>query len=229
MMTTTARSGTDMADDRTSATGGEILRLNVGGQTVFTTRGTLTKDAGSALARMFAENARIAPSALLDDGSYFIDCNPHCFAVILDHMRHGTVDVDPSLVGRVRCAADSLGVASLVEACDAQLAARAPRVPDSVKRRPCECCPRCGEILADKEEREHLAAQMDYFLKRDREQVGGSRWHRVQYGRCRARFYHECHSPLRFARDHWFEIGALVVVGVYAVQRLAPFFCSAQQ
>lgn len=227
MMITTARSPVDTTDDRASAAGGEIVRLNVGGQTMLTTQSTLTKDVGSALGRMFAEGARIAPSVLLDDGSYFIDCDPRCFAVILDHMRHGTVDVDPGLVGRVRCAADSLGVTSLVEACDAQLAARAPRVPDGVKRRPCECCPRCGEILADKEEKKHLAAQMDYFLKRDREQVGGSSWHKTQYGRCHARFYHECPSPLRFARDHWFEIGALLV-GVYAVRRLAPFFYSIQ-
>nr|UMO79086.1 BTB/POZ domain containing protein [Pandoravirus belohorizontensis] len=226
-MITTTRSPGDTADDRTRATGGEIVRLNVGGQTVFTTRSTLTKDAGSALGRMFAEDVRIAPSALLDDGSYFIDCDPHCFAIILDHMRHGTVDVDAGLVGRVRCAADSLGVTSLVEACDAQLAARAPPVIDSVKRRPCESCPRCGEILADKDEREHLAAQMDYFLRCERNAIAGSSWHRTQYGRCRSRLYHECRSPLRFARDHWFEIGALVV-GVYAVQRLASFFYSIQ-
>nr|UDO47058.1 BTB/POZ domain motif-containing [Pandoravirus massiliensis] len=178
---------------------------------------------------MFAADSALAPSTVLDDGSYFIDCDPHCFAIIVDHLRHGTTSVDPALVGRVRGAADSFGVTSLVEACDAQLKASAPKLSRGAKERSVECCSRCGEILADAHEREHMKKLIEYFLHREQDAFMMAWWYRMQYGRCRARLYHECRTPLRLLRDYWFEAGALVVVGVYAATSIPSLFSIKRQ
>lgn len=204
--------------DRASKADGGVVRLNVGGKAMLVAQSTLAKDGRSVLGRMFAADSTLPPAALLDDGSYFLDYDPHCFAVVIDHLRHGTVDIDPALVGRVRCTADSLGVASLVAACDAQLAAaRTSRSRDGVKQRTAECCPKCGEILFSDDEKERMRSTMRCLLDQERVAFTGF-WYRLQYERYRAMVYHECRSPLRLLRNHWFELTVLVLVGTYVVK-----------
>jgi len=68
------------------------ITLNVGGQNFITTRSTLTtKDSGSMLARMFAENGGITSwlSVVDRNGAYLIDRNPLYFEPILNYLRHG--------------------------------------------------------------------------------------------------------------------------------------------
>ena len=205
-----------MGDQQQSTAGDAIVRLNVGGKIMFVARSTLTKDAHSVLGRMFAADSTLPPATLLGDGSHFFDCDPRCFAVVLDHLRHGTVDIDPALVGRIRCVADSVGIASLVEACDAQLAARAPHPKDSAVERPCECCPRCGEILPSDGDKKQMLWDMRTLLDKE-EHAFVAFWYRFQYERYRAMVYHECRGPLRLLRNHWFELCAVAIVSLCAV------------
>lgn len=203
------------------------MRLNVGGKAMLVPRSTLVKDADSMLGRMFAgDTASPMPGTLLRDGSYFIDCDPHCFAVILDHLRYGTVAVDPRLVGRVRCAADAMGVTTLVDACDAQMASASSPAPRALTERSGECCPKCGEMLADDEERRRMSSLMNYFLEREERAFVVGWWYKAQYRWCRARAYHECSTPRRFVRDHWFETAALVSVGLYAARHILTMLSS---
>ncbi|WBR14926.1 Btb/poz domain-containing protein [Pandoravirus kuranda] len=204
-----------------------IVRLNVGGKTMLVARTTLVKDAHSMLGRMFAgDTASPMPGTLLRDGSYFIDCDPHCFAVILDHLRHGTIVVDPRLVGRVRCAADALGVSTLVDACDAQMASDSSRAPTTLTERSGECCPKCGEILADDEEKRRMSNLMNCFLDLEKHAFAIGWWYKAQYRWCRARAYHECPTPRRFVRDYWFETTVLVAVGLYAARSMLAMLSS---
>ncbi|AGO84208.1 hypothetical protein psal_cds_453 [Pandoravirus salinus] len=50
-------------------------------------------------------------------------------------------------------------------------------------------------------------------------------WERRQYDRYRAMIYHECPSPLRLLRNHWFELSALGVACAYMVHLV----CSPRQ
>ncbi|AVK74863.1 BTB/POZ domain containing protein [Pandoravirus quercus] len=194
-----------------------VVRLNVGGKPMLVAQSTLTKDAHSVLGRMFAPDAVLPPATRLDDGSYFLDYDPQCFAIVVDHLRYGTIDIDPALVGRVRCTADSLAIASLVTACDAQIAiGHARRAGDCIKQRSAECCPRCGEILLGEDDKDKIRATMGRLLDEEKNAIFGF-WERRQYDRYRAMVYHECAGPLRLLRNHWFELSALGAACGYVI------------
>ena len=59
----------------------DLIRLNVGGTSLTTSRGTLLSDPVSSLAKMFQEDSPISP-AILHNGEYFLDVDSECFKVI---------------------------------------------------------------------------------------------------------------------------------------------------
>ena len=62
-----------------------IVELSVGGVNHSTTKGTLTKDKGSKLYRMFADGEDLMK---LDSGKYFIDRDGECFKYVLEYLRN---------------------------------------------------------------------------------------------------------------------------------------------
>ena len=64
----------------------DLIRLNVGGQTIATRRGTLSKVPQSKLAKSFDPGSpdRLSPGR---DGIYFLDYNPILFSHLLDQLR----------------------------------------------------------------------------------------------------------------------------------------------
>ena len=69
-----------------NAAGRDILRLNVGGQSMQASRSILTFVKGSTLEAMFSGRH---PITTLDNGEHFIDRNPKIFTMILDYLRNG--------------------------------------------------------------------------------------------------------------------------------------------
>ena len=59
---------------------GELVRLNVGGRLLTTTRTTLTSEPDSVLGRMFDPASPLPPARMID-GAFFIDANPAIFEV----------------------------------------------------------------------------------------------------------------------------------------------------
>lgn len=69
----------------------DILRLNVGGRLITTSRSTVTKIKDSLLERMFNGLNPLAPASLVD-GAFFIDEDPEVFNTVLTWLRHGVID-----------------------------------------------------------------------------------------------------------------------------------------
>jgi len=74
----------------------DVIRLNVGGWHLTSTRSTLTKYKGSVLERMFNQDSPMAPAKLLN-GAYFIDDDPYVFSAILQWLRRGVIDAKISI------------------------------------------------------------------------------------------------------------------------------------
>jgi len=67
----------------------EIIRVNVGGRRIETSRSILTKIPGSMLEKMFSN----VPPASQIEGAYFIDADPVIFDAILAWLRYGVIDL----------------------------------------------------------------------------------------------------------------------------------------
>ena len=90
----------------------EIVRLNVGGRFITTSRSTLTKCKDSLLERMFQESNPLNPSKLVD-GAYFLDEDPDVFGAILTWLRHGVVDRKCASTDHLAAAASYFGLEDL--------------------------------------------------------------------------------------------------------------------
>lgn len=87
----------------------EIIRLNVGGRLLTTTRTTLTKYKGSMLERMFSAENPLPPARLVD-GAYFIDADPDVFNSILTWLRHEVLDLKNVSPDHLAAAASYFGL-----------------------------------------------------------------------------------------------------------------------
>jgi len=90
----------------------EVIRLNVGGRFISTSRSTLTKYKDSLLERMFQEHSPLAPSRLVD-GAFFVDADPDAFSAILTWLRHGIVDRKWTSTDHLAAAASYFGLEDL--------------------------------------------------------------------------------------------------------------------
>ena len=95
----------------------EIIRLNVGGRLMTTTRSTLTKYGDSLLGKMFDAGSQLPPARLVD-GAYFMDEDPEIFEVILNWLRHGTVDYKTASKDHLKAVASYFGLLDLEELLD---------------------------------------------------------------------------------------------------------------
>ncbi|KAI7884376.1 hypothetical protein K492DRAFT_204711 [Lichtheimia hyalospora FSU 10163] len=64
------------------------IKLNIGGEIYQTSLSTLKKDDNSLLATMFSGRHRLVAE---EDGSYFIDRDPHCFRMVLNYLRDSRI------------------------------------------------------------------------------------------------------------------------------------------
>jgi hypothetical protein len=105
----------------------DILRLDVSGVAMTTTRATLLSEPNSVLARMFAEDSALPP-ARVEGGAYFLDLDAGAFKVmrlpsprllfqvVLHWLRHRTLRLPPSVPrAAVADIANYLGLAGLQE------------------------------------------------------------------------------------------------------------------
>lgn len=72
----------------------ELISLNVGGETLMTTRGLLTSVPESMLAMMFDPANPIPASRTDQNGAFFIEEDPATFRVILCWLRHRTLNLN---------------------------------------------------------------------------------------------------------------------------------------
>ena len=93
----------------------EIIRLNVGGRLMTTTRTTLIKHKDSLLEKMFQEDSPLPPARMVD-GGYFIDADPDVFCVILTWLRHGIIESKDVSMEHVGAAASFFGLVDLEKA-----------------------------------------------------------------------------------------------------------------
>lgn len=70
------------------------VKVNVGGKIFVTTRGTLTRDSSSMLAKMFGAQWS---SAVDDTGAYLLDRSPEYFEVILNFLRTNEIILSPGV------------------------------------------------------------------------------------------------------------------------------------
>jgi hypothetical protein len=106
-----------------------ILRLNVGGTPMMTYRSTLASaPPDSVLHRMFADDDDDGDGGdawrpmMLDDGSYFLDLDPHHFGIVLNALRHGPAilsSLSPESRAGVASVADYLGLVDIADRCNA--------------------------------------------------------------------------------------------------------------
>jgi len=87
----------------------EIVRLNVGGRPMATSRSTLTKFKDSLLEKMFNGESGLTPARQLD-GAFFIDADPDAFGAVLTWLRHGVVDTDKVSTEHLSAAAAYFGL-----------------------------------------------------------------------------------------------------------------------
>uniref|UniRef100_A0A914W1L0 Potassium channel tetramerisation-type BTB domain-containing protein n=1 Tax=Plectus sambesii TaxID=2011161 RepID=A0A914W1L0_9BILA len=66
---------------------GDIIRLNVGGQSFGTQLDTLLFDRHSLLYQWFDAKPNNPPLPVDRNGAYFIDRDPHCFGIVLNYLR----------------------------------------------------------------------------------------------------------------------------------------------
>jgi len=74
------------------------IRLNVGGQTFYTTRTTLMSEPDSMLARMFSEETKnVLMPCQMENDTYLIDRTPKYFEPLLGYLRSGRMILDPNV------------------------------------------------------------------------------------------------------------------------------------
>lgn len=127
-------------EPKDASTESRLIMLNVGGQKMMTSRATFAAaPAGSLLGRMFGPDADpLWTPPRLADGSYFLDLNPHHFAIVLDVLRHGPAVLDPVSPadrGAITLVADYLGLDLAATTCLAGdvLRYRAAMAPESAR------------------------------------------------------------------------------------------------
>ena len=109
--------------------GGNIIKLNVGGQYFTTSKTTLLADKNSMLGTMFSGYHELTKSS---DGSYFIDADGTYFQTILNFLRGRITDVnelpkDEEVLLKLRAEADFYQLSTLKELITASLA-KGPRM-----------------------------------------------------------------------------------------------------
>jgi len=92
----------------------DIIRLNVGGRLLATSRATLTKVQGSLLERMFNPESLIPPATTFD-GAYFIDEDPDVFTAVLNWLRHGVVQTSIVSLEQLLVASSYFGLDCLAQ------------------------------------------------------------------------------------------------------------------
>ena len=99
----------------------KIIRLNVGGERMETTRATLTQVSESLLGRMFDENSPFGTPRQDADGYFFLDADSEAFRVVLNFLRRGALvegkHLAPVLRNKVAAEADFFGLTALAQAC----------------------------------------------------------------------------------------------------------------
>ena len=82
----------------------DILKLNIRGKLVLTSRANFFSEPSSVFAQMFGPDQRLSPTAMVD-GAHFIDADPDCFQVILNWLTYRRIllprNLTPESVGVV--------------------------------------------------------------------------------------------------------------------------------
>jgi hypothetical protein len=103
-----------------------IVKLIVGGRLFVTTRATLMKDPCSMLASPKFDAESLHPTAVVQDGGFFLDRDPITFRYVLNYLRNDcklVSDIPDGLLKDVRADADYFGLDMLSALCDTQLQA----------------------------------------------------------------------------------------------------------
>jgi len=90
------------------------IKLDVGGKIFCTSIATLSKET-SMLSAMFSGQFPLEPG---EDGSFFIDRNPKCFGLVLDHLRNGGTEfslLSQEKIEGLRVEADFYQIPSLIQ------------------------------------------------------------------------------------------------------------------
>eukprot|EP00092_Neocalanus_flemingeri_P035868 GFUD01039050.1.p1 GENE.GFUD01039050.1~~GFUD01039050.1.p1 ORF type:complete len:274 (+),score=52.70 GFUD01039050.1:24-845(+) len=95
----------------------DVITLNLRGEVIKTTRGTLLSEPGTLLAAMFDPEAERPPAGKYLGGAYFIDEDPDCFKVVLSWLKHREVLLSATVTSQaVLVTARYLQITGLVEA-----------------------------------------------------------------------------------------------------------------
>ena len=82
--------GPDVTQNNNNA---DVIRLDVCGTILKTTRATLTQDPHSRLAKMFTPGSKTSPP-LTEEGAYFIDACPKAVKFVLSSLRRRRLSLD---------------------------------------------------------------------------------------------------------------------------------------
>eukprot|EP00092_Neocalanus_flemingeri_P027633 GFUD01029986.1.p1 GENE.GFUD01029986.1~~GFUD01029986.1.p1 ORF type:complete len:266 (+),score=50.00 GFUD01029986.1:268-1065(+) len=95
----------------------DLITLNLRGEEIKTTRGTLLAEPGTLLAAMFDPESERPPARMDLGGAYFIDEDPDCFRVVLSWLKHREVMLSATVTSQaVLVTARYLQISGLVEA-----------------------------------------------------------------------------------------------------------------
>jgi len=94
---------------------GPIYTLNVGGEIIMTTIGTLTVYPDSKLAKMFEQTELMIAMPKTKTGHYFLDADPLYFKVVLNFLRLGKITAPQDLIKGALELAEELGIKEFKE------------------------------------------------------------------------------------------------------------------
>jgi len=94
---------------------GPIYTLNVGGEIIMTTIGTLTVYPDSKLAKMFEQTDLMIAMPRTKTGHYFLDADPLYFKVVLNFLRLGKITAPTDLINGALELAEELGIKEFKE------------------------------------------------------------------------------------------------------------------